>query len=114
VLWLSLTALAGVGVVRAVLRRRTAAVEIALWLVAAVPLLLVIAHSGLMTRHAGGIGFEQARYLFPLAPLGVAGVALAIKQLPTRVHGGMAAVLSVVAITQATALWLVTIGRYFA
>ncbi len=51
-LWLALLALAGVGVIRALVRRRTAWLEAAHWLLGAIPLLLVIAHSGLMTRHA--------------------------------------------------------------
>lgn len=114
-LWIALAALAAFGVLRAIRRRPgSALIEAAFWVVAAVPLMIVIAHSGLMTRHAGGVGFEQARYLFPLASIGVAGVGLALRQLPVRTHAWAAAAIGTIAIVQATALWFVTIGRYFA
>ncbi|MEH3053303.1 MAG: DUF2142 domain-containing protein [Patulibacter minatonensis] len=114
--WLALAALAAFAVLRSIVRRRrgTALLEAALWVLAAVPVLLVIAKSGLETRYAGGSGFEQARYLFPLAAFGVAGLALAIRQFPQRIGGIVAAVVVTISVAQATTLWMVTIGRYFA
>lgn len=113
-LWLALVALALVGVLRALVRRRMSIVELGLWVVAVVPLLLAIASSGFYSRSTGAIGFEQARYLLPLMPIAIAGIALAVRQLPARLHAAAAAALCVIGLLHGTTLWLMTVGRYFA
>lgn len=113
-LWLALAALAVVGVVRAALRRRTSLLEVGLWVVAVVPLLLAIASSGFYSRTTGAIGFEQARYLLPLMAIAVAGIGLAVRQVPARVQPWLGAALCTVGLLHGTALWLMTVGRYFA
>jgi hypothetical protein len=113
-LWISLTALAVVGVLRAIRRRGSAAIEFGLWVIAIVPLLLTIAKSGFEARMSGATGFEQARYLSPIAAIAVAGIGLAVRQLPRVIVPWVAAALCTIGVLHGTALWLVTIGRYFA
>lgn len=113
-LWLALLALALVGVARAFARRRSSVLEFTLWVIAVVPLLLAIASSGFYSRSTGAIGFEQARYLLPLMAIAIAGIGLAVRQLPTRVHAWAAAGLCTVGLLHGTTLWLMTVGRYFA
>ncbi len=113
-LWVVLAVLAAIGVLRAFRRRWSALLEFALWTLALVPLLLTIAKAGLEARLAGSTGFEQARYLFPAAGIAVAGIGLAVRQLPQRVAPWVAAALCTIGLLQGTTLWLVTIGRYFA
>ncbi len=113
-LWIALLVLAIVGVIRALWRRRGAWVEFGLWSTAVAALLLAIALAGFQNRSAGAVGFEQARYLLPLLPIAAAGLALAVRQLPTRLHGWVAAALCIGGLLHGTVLWLVTVGRYFA
>lgn len=112
--WIVLASLAGIGVLRAFRRRWSALMEFGLWTLALIPLLLTIAKSGFEARMAGNTGFEQARYLFPIAPIAVAGIGLAVRQVPRRLAPWAAAVLCTIGVLHGTALWLVTIGRYFA
>jgi hypothetical protein len=114
--WGILALLAVAGLVRSVRARRTVPIDFVVYVVAAVGLALLIAHSGLEARHQGASGFEQARYLFPVAAIGVGGVALALRQVTTKyaARDWIAAAVVVAALSHGVAGYLLTIGRYFA
>lgn len=115
VLWGMLGLGAALGVVRAGLRRRSIPLDAVVYGVAVVALMLLIARSGLSARLMGHSGFEQARYLLPVAAIGVAGVGLALLQLPRpQLRRWAASMLVVLALVHGTAGFFLTVGRYFA
>lgn len=115
VFWGLLLVGAIVGVVRSAFARRSIPMDAVVYAVAVAGLLLLIARSGLTARAAGALGFEQARYLFPVAAIGVAGVAHALRQLPRpALRDWAAAIVVVIGLIDGTAAFLLTVGRYFA
>ena len=113
--WGLLAVLALVGILRSARARRAIPVDAVVYAVAVAGLALLIARAGLTARLGGAVGFEQARYLFPVAAIGAAGVALGLRQLPKAVvRDWAAAVVVVIALIDGTALYFMTIGRYFA
>ncbi len=113
--WGLLALLAVVGVARSARARRTVPIDAVVYAVAAGGLALMIARAGLYNRVAGATGFEQARYLFPVAAIGAAGVALGLRQLPRPVWRDWAAATVVVfGLVDGTAGFFLTVGRYFA
>ncbi|MBJ7472509.1 MAG: DUF2142 domain-containing protein, partial [Solirubrobacteraceae bacterium] len=115
VVWGALFVLAVAGVLRSARARRAIPVDAVVYGLAAASLMFVIAQAGLTARLGGTPGFEQARYLLPIAALGVGGVALALRQLPgTRVRDWAAAGVVVFGLVNGTAAYLITVGRYFA
>lgn len=114
-LWGVLAVGAVIGLVRSARARRGVPVDALVYGVGLVALALVIARAGLVSRLTGAGGFEQARYLFPVAAIGVGGVALALRQLPgARWREWAASAVLVGALAHGVAGYLITVGRYFA
>ena len=96
---------------RAVVRARAG--ELGTYLAITVGLLVLVNGNGFAVRADGGIGFEQARYLFPLLALYAAIIALAARGAGRR-YGPAAGVLIVTLAIAHTALaMLVTLTRYY-
>lgn len=113
--WGLLALLAVVGIGRSARARRTVPIDAVVYAVAAGGLALMIARAGLYNRMAGASGFEQARYLFPIAAIGAGGVALGLRQLPKPIWRDWAAATVVVfGLVDGTVGFLLTVGRYFA
>ncbi len=96
---------------RQVLRGRVG--ELATYVAMMVGLLILVNGNGFAVRADGNIGFEQARYLFPLLALYAAIVALAARGAGRR-YGPAAGVLLVTLAIAHTALAMaVTLTRYY-
>ncbi len=113
--WGALAVLAIIGLVRSARARRAIPVDAVVYLAAVLGIALLISRAGLTARLAGSIGFEQARYLLPLAAIGAGGVALGLRQLPSeKLREWGVAVVVVIGLLDGTAGLLITVGRYFA
>lgn len=77
-------------------------------------LLVSIGFSGVRYRKDTGMGFEQARYLFPLLPLYAAAVALAALGAGRRLARPVGAGVVVLAMGHSVFAQLLVIGRFYA
>jgi hypothetical protein len=78
-----------------------------------VGLLILINGNGFAVRTDGSVGFEQARYLFPLLPLYAAIVALAARGAGRRYGPAVGVLLVTLAIAHTALGILVTLTRYY-
>ncbi len=107
--------LAAIGIARAVRRHpKPALAQLAMWGAITAGLLLSVSWAGYNARLSGQPGFEQGRYLLPLIPIAVAGIALALRQVPGRVQRPIAVAFGIAGLAHGVLLYLMTIGRYFA
>lgn len=106
-------ALAVVGAVRGRRQLRARWAELAVYALATLGLMAVIAHFGYSAYASAPYPFEQARYLLPLLPLFAAVTVLAARGIGRR-HAPQAGV-AIVAIVAAHGLFsqLITLARYY-
>ncbi len=76
-------------------------------------LLILVNGNGFAVRADGGVGFEQARYLFPLLALYAAIVALAARGAGRRYGPPVGVLLVTLAIAHTALAMVVTLTRYY-
>jgi len=111
--FVALTALAVVGIVRVRSELRVLAPMLACFGLIALGLLGAIGYAGIRYQLSTGSPFAQARYLFPLLAFYGAFIALAARALPRRWAPVLGALLVVLAMTHGLFAETLTITRYY-
>jgi 4-amino-4-deoxy-L-arabinose transferase-like glycosyltransferase len=106
-------ALAVAGAVRCRRELRRRAAEIAVYALAVIGLLAVVAHFGYSAYASASNPFEQARYLLPLLPLFAALVVLAARGVGPRYAPAAASAIVAVAAAHSLFSQLLTLSRYY-
>ena len=96
---------------RQLLRRRVG--ELGTYLAMMIGLLILVNGNGFAVRADGSIGFEQARYLFPLVALYAAIVALAARGVGRRYGPAAGVFIVMLAIAHTALAMVVTLTRYY-
>ena len=96
---------------RQVLRGRIG--ELATYVAMTLGLLILVNGNGFAVRADGSIGFEQARYLFPLLALYAAIVALAARGIGRRYGPAVGVLIVTLAIAHTALAMVVTLTRYY-
>jgi hypothetical protein len=96
---------------RGVLRGRIG--ELATYLAMTLGLLILVNGNGFAVRADGSVGFEQARYLFPLLALYAAILALAARGAGRRYGPAVGVLLVTLAIAHTALAMVVTLTRYY-
>ena len=87
--------------------------ELATYVAMTLGLLILVNGNGFAVRADGGVGFEQARYLFPLLALYAAIVALAARGAGRRYGPPVGVLLVTLAIAHTALAMVVTLTRYY-